>query len=155
MLTKIQDDNLDGYISYESKNKKGNPLYSTTISVYGERHRIIGLICINFYADSPFTELFPLFKMFDKKAGTMLNENFAVDVNALIEQAYGEAYQQVMLDENISSNLKNKEIVCILYNQGIFEMKDAVVKVAQLMDVSRNTIYMHLRGIKNKDSNET
>lgn len=151
MLNKIQDENLDGYISYESKNKKGNLLYSTTISVYGEQHRIIGLICINYHVDTPLSETFPVFKMLDKSSSTIINENFAVDVDALIEQAYNEASHQVMSDESISANLKNKEIVYLLYNQGIFRMKDAVIKVAKVMDVSKNTVYMHLRGMKENE----
>jgi len=151
MLNKIKEENLDGYISYESKNKKGNPLYSTTISVYGEKHRIIGLICINFYADTPFSEVFPVFKMLDKTAGSIMNENFAVDVDTLIEEAYSEAFHQVMSDERISNNLKNKEIVGVLYEQGIFGLKDAVIKVSQLMEVSKNTVYMHLRAFKQKE----
>ncbi|NLK20709.1 MAG: hypothetical protein GX308_01210, partial [Epulopiscium sp.] len=133
------------------KNKKGNPLYSTTISVYGEKHRIIGLICINFYADTPFSEVFPVFKMLDKTAGSIMNENFAVDVDTLIEEAYSEAFHQVMSDERISNNLKNKEIVGVLYEQGIFGLKDAVIKVSQLMEVSKNTVYMHLRAFKQKE----
>lgn len=148
MLNKIQDENLDGYISYESKNSKGNLLYSTTISVYGEKHRIIGLICINFHTDTPWSETFPMFKMFDKNSQNLLNENFAVDVDALIEQVYTEAYHQVMADDSISANFKNKEIINLLYNQGIFRMKDSVVKVANVMNVSKNTVYMHLRSLK-------
>lgn len=150
MLNKIQEENLDGYISYESKNKKGRPLYSTTISVYGENHRIIGLICINFYVDTPLSETFPFFEILNKSTHSLMNENFADDVDTLIEQSYSEAYHQVMLDESISSTLKNKEIINILFNQGIFNMKDAVVKVAKVMEVSKNTVYMHLRAIKEK-----
>ena len=148
MLSKIQDENLEGYISYESKNKKGNPLYSTTISVYGERHRIIGLICINYHVDTPLSATFPIFKMLDKQSRVILNENFAVDVDTLIEQAYAEANLQVISNDSISPNLKNKEIINILHNQGIFSMKDAVVKVASIMNVSKNTVYMHLRSLK-------
>ncbi len=148
MLSKIQDENLEGYISYESKNKKGTPLYSTTITVYGERHRIIGLICINYHVDTPLSATFPIFKMLDKQSNTILNENFAVDVDTLIEQAYSEVSLQVMSNESISPNLKNKEIINLLNNQGIFSMKDAVVKVASLMNVSKNTVYMHLRSLK-------
>jgi predicted transcriptional regulator YheO len=150
MFTKIQDENLDGYISYESKNKNGRPLYSTTISVYGENQRIIGLICINFYVDTPFSEIFPIFEMLNKSSHSTMNENFADDVDTLIEEAYSEAYHQVMTDGSISSILKNKEIINVLHNQGIFRIKDAVVKVAKLMNVSKNTVYMHLRGLKEK-----
>lgn len=148
MLGRIKEENLDGHISYESKNKKGNLLYSTTISVYGENHRIIGLVCINYHVNTPMAESFPMFKMFDRTIDGIINENFAVDVDALIEQTYKEAHQQVMSDERISSNLKNKEIINLLYQQGTFRIKDAVVKVAKVMNVSKNTVYMHLRGIK-------
>lgn len=154
MLNKIQDENLDGYVSYESKNKKGNLLYSTTISVYGEHHRIIGLICINYHMDTPLSETFPVFKMLDAATKNIVNENFAVDVDALIEQAYTEAQHIVMADDSISANFKNKEIINILYNQGIFRMKDAVAKVAQVMDVSKNTVYMHLRGLRENEKQE-
>ena len=150
MLNKIREENLDGYVSYESKNKKGRPLRSTTISVYGERHRIIGLICINFYKDTPLSETFPFFEILNVANPIMINENFADDVESLIEQAYTEAAHVVMADESIPSTLKNKEIISRLYNQGIFRMKDAVIKVAKVMDVSKNTVYMHLRAIKEK-----
>lgn len=151
MLNKIQEENLDGYISYESKNKKGSPLRSTTISIYGENHRIIGLVCINFHVDTPLSETFPFFELLNKSNHSMMNENFADDVDVLIQQVYTEAYHQVMSDESISTAFKNKEIINILYNQGIFRMKDAVRKVAKVMDVSKNTVYMHLRGLKEKE----
>lgn len=147
MLSKIQDEKLDGYVSYRSKNKKGRPLYSTTISVYGEKHRIIGLICINFYADTPLSEVFPIFEML-KSNHSAMNENFADDVDTLIEQAYNEIYHQVMADESITVNYKNKEIIYLLHEQGIFNMKDSVVKVANIMGLSKNTVYMHLRSFK-------
>ena len=98
--------------------------------------------------DTPLSATFPIFKMLDKQSHTILNENFAVDVDTLIEQAYSEANLQVMSNASISPNLKNKEIINILNNQGIFSMKDAVVKVASLMNVSKNTVYMHLRSLK-------
>lgn len=150
MLNKIQEENLDGYVSYDSKNKKGRPLRSTTISIYGENSRIIGLVCINFYKDTPLSEVFPFFEIMNNTIPSMMDENFADDVDHLIEQVYTEAYQIVMSDESITSTLKNKEIINMLYNQGVFKIKDAVAKVAKMMDVSKNTVYMHLRSIKDK-----
>jgi len=154
MLEKIKNESLDGHISYESKNKKGQPLYSTTISVYGERHRIIGLVCINYHVNTPMAESFPMFRMLDRMSDVTVNENFAVDVDALIEQTYKESYNQVMADDSISSNLKNKEIINLLNQQGMFRIKDSVVKVAKVMNVSKNTVYMHLRGIKEAEKNK-
>lgn len=150
MLNRIQEENLDGYISYDSKNKQGRSLRSTTISIYGENSRIIGLVCINFYKDTPVSEIFPFFEIMNSTIPGMMDENFADNVDHLIEQVYTEAYQMVMSDETVTNALKNKEIINILYNQGVFKIKDAVVKVAKMMDVSKNTVYMHLRSIKDK-----
>ncbi|WP_349667942.1 helix-turn-helix domain-containing protein, partial [Lacrimispora sp.] len=38
-----------------------------------------------------------------------------------------------------------KEIINILCQQGVFTLKDAVVKVAEYLDISKNTVYMHIR----------
>lgn len=92
------------------------------------------MICINFYEDTPLSETFPFFEILTNTSPSLMNENFADDVDNLIEQAYTEAYHRVMPDESISSSLKNKEIISILYNQGIFRMKDAVVKVAKVRE---------------------
>ena len=42
MLEEIKKEGEKGYISYFTKNKKGEPLKSTTIVVRGEESRIIG-----------------------------------------------------------------------------------------------------------------
>jgi len=51
----------------------------------------------------------------------------------------------VMEDDQILTSLKNKEIINILCQQGVFTLKDAVVKVAEYLDISKNTVYMHIR----------
>lgn len=42
---------------YFSRNKKGEPLKSTTIAVRGEHDRIIGLICINLYLNTSLCDI--------------------------------------------------------------------------------------------------
>lgn len=149
MLSKIQEEKLDGAIAYNSRNKKGSPLRSTTIVIHGELHRPIGLLCINFYIDTPLSETFPFFDFVANDTTGLSSENFATDVDTMIEQAYEEASNKVMSDASISPLMKNKEIVNVLNNHGIFKMKDSVVKVAEVMGVSKNTVYMHLRNSKN------
>ena len=43
--------------------------------------------------------------------------------------------------------LKNKEIVAILYQKGIFNLKDSVITIANHLGISKNTVYMHIRNM--------
>lgn len=62
--------------------------------------------------------------------------------------------KEVEMDESVSHLLKNKVIVTMLYHQGIFQFKDAVVKIANILGISKNTVYMHLRAINSSDSKQ-
>jgi predicted transcriptional regulator YheO len=53
-----------------------------------------------------------------------------------------------MDDPEIAAINKNKEIVIRLEEKGIFNIKDAVVKVADQLEISKNTVYMHLRNLR-------
>ena len=53
-----------------------------------------------------------------------------------------------MKNSEISLTNKNKEIVIRLEEKGIFNIKDAVIKVAEQLEISKNTVYMHLRNIR-------
>lgn len=76
-----------------------------------------------------------------------MEESYVEDVDELIAQAVAEATQRIQQDTSISNTNKNKEIVSILQQKGIFNLKDAVVKVADHMGISKNTVYMHVRNL--------
>ena len=62
MLERISaEDGCKDYICYQGSNKTGHPLRSTTIAIRSQG-RIIGLLCINFYMDTPLSELLGLFR---------------------------------------------------------------------------------------------
>ncbi len=75
-------------------------------------------------------------------------ESFAQDVDELITEAVSEILEEVMDDPEIAAINKNKEIVIRLEEKGIFNIKDAVVKVADQLEISKNTVYMHLRNLR-------
>ncbi len=75
-------------------------------------------------------------------------ESFAQDVDELIAEAVSEILEEVMDDPEIAAINKNKEIVIRLEEKGIFNIKDAVVKVADQLEISKNTVYMHLRNLR-------
>lgn len=137
---------------YFSNNKKGEPLKSTTIAVRGEEDRIIGLICINMYLNTPMSDLLASLVP-DRPAGAAApQENFASDTNELIGTTLELVREAVMRDETILPSNKNKAIVEELYRRGMFRLKDAVVIVANKMGISRNTIYMHIRNYRRENN---
>ncbi len=83
-------------------------------------------------------------------------ETFAKNVDELIFSKVQEVRKTVLADEGILPSLKNKEIINSLHQQGVFTMKDAVVKVADYLGISKNTVYMHIRnvGVTTEKKNE-
>lgn len=145
MLNEISKDK-DDYITYFSTNKKGEPLKCSTIAIRGEHGKIIGLLCINFYLNSSvynlINDLVPKDRIHSRD---LVKESFVENSDELIEVALNSAKSLVCSDTTISASNKNKKIIHILDEKGIFNIKDAVIKVAALMGISKNTVYLHLR----------
>lgn len=151
MFGEMSKEHVD-YMVYFSKNKIGEPLKSTTIAIRGENNRIIGLICINMYLNTPFSEIISSFV-----PGTMgsnivdnISEDFPQNPDDLIKSKLDEEMTIVMADDTILPSNKNKVIIEHLYDKGIFQLKDSVLTVEKLMGISKNTIYMHIRNYKKK-----
>lgn len=150
MLEKIRTrGETGGYIAYFTRNKNGDPLKSTTITIVGEDERIIGLLCINLYLNTPLNEIISEFVNFElteeKRKNNCSAENFVENIDDLIGNSVRQVRQHVLNDELIPANCKNKEIIHQLNEMGIFRIKDAVNKVADTLSISKNTVYMHLR----------
>lgn len=154
MLVRMKDSDSFSAINYVNYSKKGVPLRSSTIPITGENNRIIGLLCINFYTDIPLYSFIQEFQPDNIRSLQNCRktvETFAGNTDELIETTLASIREQVMLDYSVTTQNKNKEIVTALYHRGIFNIKDSVVRVASLMGVSKNTVYMHLRNIAKAD----
>ena len=148
LLEQIQENDVSKpYICYSSKNKYGKPVKSTTIVIFGE-NKIIGLLCINLYLDSPLSALLQNFSLVPQS--DYVAEHFSSDSDELIIRALEEVKSDVEADDSIPQHLKNKEIVTILYHKGIFKLKNAVQCISKSMDISRNTVYLHIRSLEEK-----
>jgi predicted transcriptional regulator YheO len=137
------------YLSYVSASKYGKPVRSTTIVIFGEHKRAIGMLCINLYLDSPLSSLLQNFSMVPP--ADYVNENFISDSNELILRTLEKVKAGVNADDAIPPYLKNKEIVILLYHQGIFKLKDAVQTVSGELGISKNTVYLHIRSLEDKE----
>lgn len=153
MLDKIQENNnLDDMgITYFATNKHGDLMRSSTIAVKGENDRIIALLCINFYMNTPFSTILETYNTVPEQGKTPENEKFMNSSEALIRESIGAVTEDVMMEQQISASNKNKEIVYRLYKEGLFKLKVSVPIVAEMLNISKNTVYMHLRNFKAKD----
>lgn len=150
MLKKIEENHDYSAITYFNKNRNGSILKSTTIPILGESNHIIGLICINFYTDTPLHHLLSNLTDISTLNHDVLNsqEHFAENIDDVIISTLKTVKEQVLNDYGISTQNRNKKIILLLYEKGIFNIKDAVTTVAELLNISKNTVYMHLRNIK-------
>ena len=145
MLDKVNSSEGSDSITYFTRNKNGEPLKSTTIAVRGEGRRIIGLLCINFYLNSSFSDIISGF--FDMHGAGFRTETFVDNSNDGIKEVYERVHSIIGANDSISVSQKNKETIMLLKQYGVFKIKNAVSIVADLMGISKNTVYMHLRNI--------
>ena len=151
MLATVKEEKHGGHISYFSKNKKGEPLHSCTITIEGENKRIIGLLCINFYMNTPMYKFLGnlLEPARHSTVDTVATETFVDNSTELIYEAVNQTRSEVLADVNVTTQNRNKEIVTRLAVRGIFKLKDSVVQCAEILGISKNTVYMHLRNMDN------
>lgn len=147
MLSKIKESDDTSYISYFTTNSQGEPLRSTTIAIRGEKNRIIGLLCINFYLNTPLSEIIPMIAQIPVQDKAPMREFFSDEIDDVIENAVTTAAERINADTAIPANMKNRAIIMELYEKGIFNFKDSVPRTAKQLHISKNTVYLHLRNL--------
>ena len=101
---------------------------------------------MNFYLDTPFsTVIAELFKTQNSFAQT---EYYVQDAGEMVHDAVRKTAAAVDAEGLSGSSTRNREIVRRLYALGIFSIKDAVLRVAAELGLSKNTVYLHLRHCK-------
>lgn len=160
VLEKAQSSWTLSHISYFTKNMQGRPLKSATMIIRGVEGRPIGLMCINMYLDTPFSEVLAAFdpkvkldedfnpSMRRVQGGVVSPTALGQDPEAVIREETERAKRMVEESSHILPSLKNREVVAILEERGIFSLKDSVTTVADCLGISKNTVYMHLRKIR-------
>ncbi|EOA5978498.1 transcriptional regulator [Enterococcus faecalis] len=156
MLSQVESEHDYAVKPYYNKNQKGVILKSSTIPVIGENDRIIGLICINMHLEMPLIDylqdLLPSGQQNDMSQELKNSEHFSDNIDELITTSLTKVKQAVESDPNVSHLNQNKEIVIRLYDQGIFNLKDSIIKIADRLGISKNTIYLHIRNHKKEEA---
>jgi predicted transcriptional regulator YheO len=155
MLAQLEgNSSQQDYIIYNNKSKNGEPIKAATIVIRGSNLQAIGLVCLNYYLNTPlhaFLESFSNIR--SEQAGDA--ESYVKNVDELIERAVIKGKTEIDNNPTIPNAKKTREIILELNRKGVFQLKDAVIKVSKILGISKNTIYMYLRSnSKNQDSNE-
>lgn len=131
--------------SYFTTAKDGSLLKSTTCVLAGDSRKPIGLFCINMNLSHPFPEIIKTLMpdMADTKVG--VHENFSASPSELIEKALDNAILDIENDISINLKGKNKAITKQLFDNGIFELKEATALVSESLGITRHAIYKYLR----------
>ena len=133
---------------YFTRAKNNGLMKSTSIAIRNAQQRIIGLLCINLNLDVPMSQfLQPLLPNMEQERGTS-EVNFASSVEELVAQTVEQTIEDITNDRNVANNNKNRQIVISLFEKGIFDIKDAINQVADRLDISRHTVYLYIRQIK-------
>ena len=135
------------HVTYFAKNKRGEAFKASISAIEGENGNIIGLFCINFYLTVSLLSMLQNFTPSTKTEHENISETFVENAEELMLNALEEAKKSVYDNLAISSSNKNKEIVAILYQKGIFNLKDSVITIANHLGISKNTVYMHIRNM--------
>ncbi|MBR1918033.1 MAG: PAS domain-containing protein [Spirochaetales bacterium] len=145
-----KDPQAHPYKSYFNRNRQGTILKCTTIPIKGENGRYVGLLCINFYTDQSFLTILSNFLPSHEDEAQKVKENFSENTEELIIHALEDAKNQIYNNPAIAYANKNKEIIHLLYDKGIFNLKEAVLLVTKGLNISKNTVYLHLRNYQKK-----
>ena len=135
------------HLYYFAKNKRGETFKSSISAIMGEKGNIIGLLCINMYLSSPISTLAHFIAPSENTKQENISETFVENTVELMLHALEEAKKTVYCNLSISSSNKNKEIISLLHQKGIFNLKDSVVTIAEHLGISKNTVYMHIRNM--------
>ncbi|QQO09535.1 helix-turn-helix transcriptional regulator [Breznakiella homolactica] len=149
MLEKITESDGAHFIAYHSKSKYGKPVKAVTIAIFGEQDTVIGLLCINFYMDTSFSTVLQSF-LPNNNYTEYVTENFISESDELIVKALEKTKANVESDSSIPVSQKNKEIITLLYHQGIFKLKNSVKLISKDLGITKNTVYMHIRTLESK-----
>ncbi|OOH90262.1 hypothetical protein BMT54_05010 [Pasteurellaceae bacterium 15-036681] len=130
---------------YFTRAKGGVMMKSITIAIRNGKQHVIGLICININLDVPVSQFLNSFIAPQESDSSV---NFASSVEDLVAQTIESTIEEITNDRSVANNNKNRQIVTTLFEKGIFDIKDAINQVADRLDISRHTVYLYIRQIK-------
>ena len=154
MLQDIEGSERNFSRSYFSRAKGGVLMKSITVAIRNGNNRVIGLLCVNVNLDAPFSQVLQSFMPTEEAKEAASSVNFASDVEELVDQTVERTIEEINADKSVSNNTKNRQIVMELFDKGIFDIKDAINRVAERLNISKHTVYLYIRQRKVEDDDK-
>ena len=154
MLQDIEGSERNFSRSYFSRAKGGVLMKSITVAIRNGNNRVIGLLCVNVNLDAPFSQVLQSFMPTEEAKEAASSVNFASDVEELVDQTVERTIEEINADKSVSNNTKNRQIVMELFDKGIFDIKDAINRVAERLTISKHTVYLYIRQRKVEDDDK-
>ncbi|MBV7300977.1 PAS domain-containing protein [Enterovibrio paralichthyis] len=151
MLRDIEGSERNFSRAYFTRAKGNTLMKSITVAIRNGDNRIIGLLCININLDAPFSQVLQAFMPTEEARQAVSSVNFASDVDELVDQTVERTIEEINADKSVSNNTKNRQIVMELFDKGIFDIKDAINRVADRLNISKHTVYLYIRQRKGED----
>ena len=151
MLRDIEGSERNFSRAYFTRAKGGVLMKSITIAIRNGNNRVIGLLCLNINLDASFSQILQSFMPAEEVSEATSSVNFASDVVELVDQTVEQTIEDINADKSVSNNTKNRQIVMELYDKGIFDIKDAINRVADRLNISKHTVYLYIRQRKTED----
>jgi len=136
----------DYFAPYYKKNWDGRALKCTSITIRDDQKKAVGLICFNVDV-SFFQDTHKVLEMFLKVKDK--SENPIETFGSQCEEQAALVIKHYLDEKHLSLNHLNrdqkKELVQHLYHKGIFNFKNAAPFIAQYLNISRASVYNHIK----------
>lgn len=134
--------------SYFSTTNYGHLVKSTTHIILGGNGKPIGLFCINLNLSYPLDKIMANLLPQQTLSIPPKDETFVSNRQDMMDYALSKATASAELHFNSHQKNYKKAIISHLYEDGFFELKDAVSFVAEKLNLTKYAIYKHLRELK-------
>lgn len=145
--------NMNHLTNYLGISSTGRELRSSTYFIR-DQGKLVGMLCVNIdyqklYQAQAYLNDFLSFMQGPQQTNHL--ERFSQTSNEVTIDSIHEMIHSVGIDPSRMSADEKLEIVRVLYQNGIFLLKGAVVETALQLNVSDATIYRYLAKVKRKD----
>lgn len=156
-LKKIKEEDYrinDSILNYQVVVKDDKIIHGSTFYIKDSSGDLLGLLCINSDFSKHKNIARDLLQLINIDIDYLLEEhsekpNDEVEVLSIsIEDSIEEVIDPVLLDPRVTLNKDTRlEIIKMLEQKGIFQLKGSIGKVAKLLKVSEPTIYRYIQEI--------
>lgn len=138
----------------EIRSSDGRRLRNSNVGIFNGT-KLIGYLGINVDMDVSLADFVDTFHM---KTGTeeeRIPRHFDGDSSRFLVKSLEKALEEEKRDRRKNAKQRVKRLIAWMEAQGAFDVRGAVDFVAQRLEVSRNTVYLHLRSLRENKGSES